>query len=82
MIYDKTFDYDDMKIAMEVQSFYNAYENEMKDYETYEDLIDLCIAIREDWNKLSPSASADEDYGYSQCYAEHWLANKFLGLEE
>lgn len=77
-IYERVFDYDDMKIAMLVQEFYAEYKSIMidKEYENYEDLVNLCIEIRSAWedsNELS-----EEEKAYIQCYAIRYLTEKFL----
>ena len=70
--YDKTFDYEDMKIAMIVSEFINKHENDIpyQYFEDYEDLINLCIEIKTKWLAL-------EEYVDVQCFAYNYLLEKF-----
>ena len=85
-IYEKHFDYEDMKIAMVVNQFFSDHEDALGSssapyyYEDYEDLVELCVEIRNEWNKLGIEQWCDrEEYAYVQHFAEHYLNNKFLG---
>ena len=78
-IYDKKFDYEDMKVAMVVSDFYNDHEEEMTGYELFEDIIELCIEIRKAWDDLEKQNCSVEEYGYIQFFAERYLIEKFLG---
>ena len=76
--YEKTFDYEDMKLAMVVQEFYNKHEDKMNEYENYEDFINLCIEIRNAWNDLDMGDYVEEEYAYIQYFAEMYLFDKFI----
>jgi len=80
-IYKLNFDYDDMKIAMVVQEFYDEHENEMNEYTDFEDLISLCVKIKREWKNISyeDTKYSGHEYAYSQCFAERYLYEKFLG---
>lgn len=80
-IYERNFGYEDMKVAMVVNEFYIKHEKEMANYETYEDLIELCIKIRQEWEDLEQEDATEEEYAYIQCFAENYLYNKFLKKE-
>ena len=76
--YDKTFDYEDMKIAIIVSQYCEKYECLQAIYETYEDLINLCTEIKTKWLELSKDkALCDEDYAYIQCFAESYILENF-----
>ena len=77
---DKTFDYEDMKIAMVVSEFINNNENDIpyQYFEDYEDLINLCIEIKRKWLALSQEkALSPEEYPYLQFFAYNYLLEKF-----
>ena len=79
--YDKTFDYEDMKIAMIVSEFINKHENDIpyQYFEDYEDLINLCIEIKTKWLELSEEkALSQEEFAYVQYFAENYLLEKFV----
>lgn len=79
-IYDKKFDYEDMKVAMVVSDFYNDHEEEMSGYELFEDIIELCVEIRKAWNNLEKYKDCNiEEYAFIQFFAERYLIEKFLG---
>lgn len=86
--YNKTFDYEDMKIAMVVNQFFSDHEDELGTssapyyYEDYEDLVTLCMEIRKAWDELDMNNCGREEYAYVQYFAEHYLQNKFLGGKE
>lgn len=82
--YNKTFDYEDMKIAMVVQEFFDYNQALFLDngFEDYEDFIELCVEIRQAWDELNIETCEREEYAYVQYFAEHYLQNKFLGGEE
>lgn len=78
--YDKTFDYEDMKIAMVVSEFINNHENDIpyQYLEDYEDLINLCIEIKTKWLELSQEKALSlEEYAYIQFFADNYLLEKF-----
>lgn len=78
--YDKTFDYEDMKIAMVVGEFINNHENDIpyQYFEDYEDLINLCIEIKTKWLALSQEkARSLEEYACVQFFAYNYLLEKF-----
>ena len=74
--YDKTFDYEDMKIAMVVSDFINNHENDIpyQYFEDYEDLINLCIEIKTKWLALSQETALSLDV---QSFAYNYLLEKF-----
>ena len=74
--YDKTFDYEDMKIAMVVSEFINNHENDIpyQYFEDYEDLINLCIEIKTKWLALSQETALSLDV---LSFAYNYLLEKF-----
>lgn len=84
-VYEKTFDYEDMKIAFVVQEFYDNHKEELKDYvefTTFENCISLVGEIRDNW-KIDASMTnlSDEEYAYIQVYAGRYLIEKYLEKE-
>lgn len=78
--YNKTFDYEDMKIAMVVSEFINNHENDIpyQCLEDYEELINLCIEIKTKWLALSQEKALSlEEYAYVQFFAYNYLLEKF-----
>lgn len=77
--YEKTFDYEDMKIAITVSQFFDKHEAKMEYYETFEDLIQLCMEIKTKWLEfLGKGFLLQEEYAYIQCFAENYLLAKFI----
>ena len=76
-----TFDYEDMKVAMVVQEFFNFNQIIMiaKGYEDFEDLIALCVEIRKAWEDLEQEDCSEVEYAYVQYFAERYLHDKFFG---
>lgn len=80
---EKKFDYDDMKIAIATEEFYNSnkenlYNNE-EDFETYENIIDLVKEIKNEWNTQKYNTTLTrEQYAYIQSFAYDYLINKYL----
>jgi len=61
----------------------NEYEKDAPYYYTdIEDLISLCMKIKQEWNDISceDTEYSEEEYAYSQCFAERYLNEKFLGV--
>lgn len=74
----KDFDYEDMKVAIVVSEFYTQHQEEMAQYELFEDMISLCQEIREKWEKADEFTYGEEAYAYIQCFADYYLTEKFL----
>lgn len=78
-----TFDYDDMKIAIATEEFYNSnkenlYNNE-EDFDTYDNIIDLVKEIKNEWNTQKDNNTLTrEQYAYIQSFAYDYLTNKYL----
>lgn len=79
----KRFDYDDMKIAIATEEFYNTnkenlYNNE-EDFDTYENIIDLVKEIKNEWNTQKDNNTLTrEQHAYIQMFAYNYLTNKYL----
>ena len=78
-IYNKTFDYDDMKIAICIADFSHINEKFEKKFADFENIILEVVEIHNNWfidNDLG-NLSFDE-VGNIQSYATRYLAEKYL----
>lgn len=81
-IYDKKYDYDDMKIAICIKDFYNYFEEKLKEYYEefldFEDLITLAVEIKNNWQiDYDNGALTQNEIGYIQEYAFRYLKEKY-----
>ena len=81
-IYNKKYDYDDMKIAICIKDFYNYFEEKLKEYYEefldFEDLITLAVEIKNNWQiDYDNGALTQNEIGYIQEYAFRYLKEKY-----
>ena len=81
-IYDRKYDYDDMKIAICIKDFYNYFEEKLKEYYEefldFEDLITLAVEIKNNWQiDFDNGALTQNEIGYIQEYAFRYLKEKY-----
>ena len=77
-VYDKSYDYGDMKIAMCVADFFNTFHKD--DIYDYEDLVRIAIEIRNAWENEEREDLSEEEYAYVQSYAIRYLKENYLNL--
>lgn len=79
---EKKFDYDDIKIAICIQEFYDTHSKDIEDeqdFQDYEDIITLVEEIKNNWLiDNSNSVLSQEEYAYIQNYAHKYLKEKYL----
>lgn len=84
LLYNKNYDYEDMKLAIFVENFYNhkQYEidkDDLCDFCGYENTIKLALEIRDAWQQERNFGTlADNEYGYIQEFALRYLTQKYL----
>lgn len=82
-IYNKKYDYDDMKIAICIGKFYNENQcnrnlTETEDFDTFEDIITLAVEIKNNWQiDYDNGALTQNEIGYIQEYAFRYLKEKY-----
>ena len=82
-IYNSTYDFDDMKIAICIEEFYNENKeniwNNAEDFDTYDNIIRLAQEIKNNWLiDDSMSNLSEEEHAYIQSYAHKYLEEKYL----
>ena len=79
-VYEQTYDYDDMKIAIVIQDYLSLHKRDK--LRTYEELIQLAYTIKQEWLKEYDNATLnEEERAYIQFYAYRYL-DEHLHLEE
>lgn len=78
-IYDKTYDYDDMKIALCIQDFLDNDKPDMQiNFQDFEDIIELAIRIRKSYDKCNKERTlTKEEQGYIQQFAYNYLKENY-----
>lgn len=81
-IYDKKYDYDDMKIAIFIKDFYNYFEEKLvehyEEFLGFEDIIMLAVEIKNNWQiDYNNGALAQNEIDYIQEYAFRYLNEKY-----
>lgn len=72
-IYEKTYDYEDMKLAIVVQDFLDNF-TEKPALIDYEDIIRITQEIKNSWEyKKDNRGLTEEEYAYVQAYAYRFL---------
>ena len=75
-VYDKLYDYDDLKIAVSVSE----YLNEQEEPYDYEDIANLTIKIRRNWECDRKNFElSKEEFAYIQSYAWRYMKEHFGG---
>lgn len=71
-VYEQTYDYDDMKIAIVIQDYLSLHKSDK--LRTYEELIQLAYTIKQEWLKEYDNATLnEEERAYIQSYAYRYL---------
>lgn len=80
-IYDRTYDYDDMKIALCIQDFLDNDNPDMQiNFQDFEDIIELAIRIKKSYDKCNKEGTLTKDeQGYIQQFAYNYLKENFGG---
>lgn len=78
-IYDRTYDYDDMKIALCIQDFLDNDNPDMQiNFQDFEDIIELAIKIRKSYDKCNKERTlTKEEQGYIQQFAYNYLKENY-----
>lgn len=78
-IYDKTYDYDDMKIALCIQDYLDKDNPDMQiNFQDFEDIIELAIRIRKSYDKCNKEGTlTKEEQGYIQQFAYNYLKENY-----
>lgn len=78
-IYDRTYDYDDMKIALCIQDFLDNDNPDMQiNFQDFEDIINLAIRIRKSYDKCNKEGTlTKEEQGYIQQFAYNYLKENY-----
>lgn len=75
-VYDRLFDYEDLKVAIVVSDYLKDKDNHF----TYEDIASLVVKIRKSWENEQKSLSlTQEEIGYIQAYAWKYMTKYFKG---
>lgn len=79
-VYEKTYDYDDMTIAIVIQDYLSLHKSDK--LRTYEELIQLAYTIKQEWAKeYFDKTLSEEEKTYIQSYAYRYL-DEHLHLEK
>ena len=82
-IYNRKYDYDDMKIAVCIGEFCNDNQcnrnlTATEDFDTIEDIIELAVEIKESWQREYDNHTLSQsEIGYIQEYAFRYLKEKY-----
>lgn len=78
-IYDRTYDYDDMKIALCIQDFLDNDNPDMQiNFQDFEDIVELAIRIRKSYDKCNKEGTlTKEEQGYIQQFAYNYLKENY-----
>lgn len=74
-IYEKTYDYEDMKLAIVVQDFFSTHPQcKSPILQDYEDIIYLTQDIKDNWiHEKGQGTLTEEEYAHIQTYAYRFL---------
>lgn len=77
--YNRTYDYDDMKIALCIQDFLDNDKPDMQiNFQDFEDIIELAIRIRKSYDKCNKEGTlTKEEQGYIQQFAYNYLKENY-----
>lgn len=78
-IYDRAYDYDDMKIALCIQDFLDNDNPDMQiNFQDFEDIIELAIRIRKSYDKCNKEGTlTKEEQGFIQQFAYNYLKENY-----
>ena len=75
-VYDRLFDYEDLKVAIVVSDYLKDKDNDF----TYENIAEIVVKIRKSWENEQKSLSlTQEEIGYIQAYAWKYMTKYFRG---
>lgn len=77
--YNRTYDYDDIKIALCIQDFLDNDNPDMQiNFQDFEDIIELAIKIRKSYDKCKNEGTlTKEEQGYIQQFAYNYLKENY-----
>lgn len=82
-LYERKYDYDDMKIVICIEEFLSTHKELWQELECFEDIIALAIKIKKSWlAELENETLSYEHYAYIQSYAQEYLCANCTKIEK
>lgn len=75
-IYNRRYDYDDMKIAICIADFCKISPQLAEEMEDFEDIISLAVDIKDKWQ--ADTALTKDEYAHIQVYANRYLIENYV----